>query len=202
MNPSDSVALIRRRFLHASWPFGMGLALVIGCRAEARQLSSEPCPRFGSGSEPVEVCFSPGGSCAERIISVLDGARKEVLVQAYSFTAERIADALIRASRRGVRVAVVLDRSNDRDEHSRERQVVTGGLEVWLDERHPIAHNKVIVADGETVVTGSYNFTHQAERGNAENLLVLHDRSLAAKYAANWEAHRSHSRRAPKLVDR
>ncbi len=66
-----------------------------------------------------------------------------------------------------------------------------------MDGEHAIAHNKVIVVDGETVVTGSYNFTQQAERRNAENLLVLHDAALAGKYGGNWEAHRQHSQRRP-----
>ncbi len=50
-----------------------------------------------------------------------------------------------------------------------------------------------MVIDGQTVITGSFNFTKAAEEGNAENLLVIRSPDLAAKYTANWKAHADHS---------
>lgn len=50
-----------------------------------------------------------------------------------------------------------------------------------------------MVIDGATLLTGSYNFTTAAEQHNAENLLVIHDAKLVAKYAENWKAHFAHS---------
>jgi phosphatidylserine/phosphatidylglycerophosphate/cardiolipin synthase-like enzyme len=47
---------------------------------------------------------------------------------------------------------------------------------------HDFMHNKVLVAD-DTVVTGSYNFSHSATE-NAENMLLIHDPELAGRYAA------------------
>ena len=58
---------------------------------------------------------------------------------------------------------------------------------------HAIAHNKVMVVDGATVVTGSFNFTKAAEERNAENLLVIKDKGLARLYMENWELHKGHS---------
>jgi phosphatidylserine/phosphatidylglycerophosphate/cardiolipin synthase-like enzyme len=52
-----------------------------------------------------------------------------------------------------------------------------------------------MVIDGLAVITGSFNFTTAAEQRNAENLLVIHDRALAARYTANWHAHAAHSAR-------
>ena len=54
---------------------------------------------------------------------------------------------------------------------------------------HAIAHNKVMIIDGETVVTGSFNFTKAAEENNAENLLVIHDKKLAERYTKNCHEH-------------
>jgi phosphatidylserine/phosphatidylglycerophosphate/cardiolipin synthase-like enzyme len=64
---------------------------------------------------------------------------------------------------------------------------------VLIDARHAISHNKVMVIDGETVLTGSFNFTKAAQEKNAENLLIINDPTLAAQYTQNWEAHRQHS---------
>jgi phosphatidylserine/phosphatidylglycerophosphate/cardiolipin synthase-like enzyme len=64
---------------------------------------------------------------------------------------------------------------------------------VSIDAKHKIAHNKVMIIDSETVITGSFNFTKLAEEGNAENLLVIRSKDLAAKYIDNWNKHAEHS---------
>ena len=75
----------------------------------------------------------------------------------------------------------------------RYRKLVNMGIPTWIDAQHAIAHNKVMVIDGATVITGSFNFTKAAEENNAENMLVIRDKALADKYAANWQAHVEHS---------
>ena len=142
---------------------------------------------------PAQVYFSPRGGCTEAIVAALGAARQTVLVQAYSFTSAPVAGALKAAHDRGVDVRVVLDRSQRSERYTGATYLQHAGIPVWIDSAHAIAHNKVMVIDGETVVTGSFNFTKAAEEHNAENLLVLRDRGLAARYAENWAAHRGHS---------
>jgi phosphatidylserine/phosphatidylglycerophosphate/cardiolipin synthase-like enzyme len=67
------------------------------------------------------------------------------------------------------------------------------GVPTMIDANHAIAHHKVIVIDGETVLTGSFNFAKAAQEKNAENLLIIRDPALAAQYTANWQAHAQHS---------
>ena len=50
-----------------------------------------------------------------------------------------------------------------------------------------------MIIDGETVITGSFNFTKAAEEKNAENLLVIQDKNLAERYTENWQEHAQHS---------
>jgi phosphatidylserine/phosphatidylglycerophosphate/cardiolipin synthase-like enzyme len=139
------------------------------------------------------VYFSPHGGCTEAVVEVLDAAKSEVLVQAYSFTSAPIAKALVNAHKRGVKVQVVLDKSQRTEKYSSATFLFNSGIRCFIDEEHAIAHNKVMILDSQTVITGSFNFTKAAEENNAENLLVIHDADVAAKYARNWEAHRRHS---------
>jgi phosphatidylserine/phosphatidylglycerophosphate/cardiolipin synthase-like enzyme len=67
------------------------------------------------------------------------------------------------------------------------------GIAPLLDAAHAIAHNKVMIIDNAAVITGSFNFSKAAEERNAENLLVVHSRELAAKYFKNWKDHQTHS---------
>lgn len=61
------------------------------------------------------------------------------------------------------------------------------GIPVGWITPHAIMHYKFIVVDGETVETASFNFTSSAESRNAENVLVLHDATVAAQYGQEWE---------------
>jgi len=67
------------------------------------------------------------------------------------------------------------------------------GIPVRIDPKHAIAHNKIMVIDGEIVLTGSFNFSKAAEESNAENLLVIRDKILAERFTKNWQEYDRHS---------
>jgi phosphatidylserine/phosphatidylglycerophosphate/cardiolipin synthase-like enzyme len=125
-----------------------------------------------------EVYFSPKGGCTDAIVRELDKASSSVLVQAYSFTSYKIAKVLLDAHKRGIKVEVILDKSQKTDQYSSTDFLANSGIPTKIDAAHPIAHNKVMIIDGETVITRSFNFTRAAEDNSAENLLVTHDREL------------------------
>jgi phosphatidylserine/phosphatidylglycerophosphate/cardiolipin synthase-like enzyme len=153
-----------------------------------------PLPSLAQEKPPtIEVYFSPHGGCTEAIIRELNKAKSSVLVQAYSFTSAPIAKALLNAHKRGVKVEVILDKSQRTEKYSSATFLFNVGIPVKIDAQHAIAHNKVMVIDGETVITEAFNFTKAAEENNAENLLVIHDRKLAEQYTKNWREHDRHS---------
>jgi len=140
-----------------------------------------------------EVYFSPHGGATDAIVRELNKAKSTILIQAYSFTSAPIAKALLNAHKRGVKVEVILDKSQKIQKYSSATFLYNQGIPVKIDAKHAIAHNKVMIIDGETVITGSFNFTKAAEEKNAENLLVIRDRKLAERYIKNWQEHDRHS---------
>ncbi len=138
--------------------------------------------------------FTPPADVAAAVIEVIDQSKTEVLVQAYGFTHNGIAQALLRAHARGVMVKVLLDAKTDTSNRYVTDLLQAQQIPLKLDASHAIAHNKVIVVDGELVITGSFNFTNSAQTRNAENLLVLKSTGLADSYKANWQTHWNHSR--------
>jgi phosphatidylserine/phosphatidylglycerophosphate/cardiolipin synthase-like enzyme len=151
------------------------------------------CVPSGSTPQGVQVFFSPHGGATEAVVGALDHATNSVLVQAYSFTSAPIAKALVDASRRGVKVAVILDDSQRTEKYSEADFLNHSGISPFIDAQHSISHNKVMIIDDYLVLTGSFNFTKAAEEKNAENLLLINDPALAAKYTSNWQAHEKHS---------
>lgn len=152
-----------------------------------------PAPQGTKPLESWQVYFSPNGGAADAVVNAIRGAQDTILVQAYSFTSAPIAAALRDAHRRGVRVRAILDDSNESSKYSAADFLVRAGISTWLDSKHAIAHNKVMIIDGHTVITGSFNFTKAAEERNAENLLIIRDTELAERYTENWKAHQEHS---------
>lgn len=141
----------------------------------------------------ITVYFSPHGGCTEAVIDQIKMATKTLDMQAYSFTSLEIAKALDESQGRGVKVRVILDRKASKNQPRAPKYLVDHKVPTWTDGKHPIAHCKVIIIDGETVITGSFNFTKQAEC-NDENLLVITGKpKLAASYEEHFEEHFKHS---------
>ena len=142
---------------------------------------------------PVSLYFSPKGGAQQAIVDAIGQAKETVHVQAFSFTSAPIAKALVDSAKRGVKVEAILDKSQRKATYTGATFLKNEGIPVYIDAAHAIAHNKVIVIDGQTVVTGSFNFTKAAEERNAENLLIIKDKGLARLYMENWERHQDHS---------
>ena len=140
--------------------------------------------------------FSPNygkGDCTAEIVKQIDAATNAVLVQAYNFTSPPIGAALAKAERAGVKVQVIVDKVSASQKNEQVSVCRAAGIPVKVDRKHKIQHNKVMIIDGHIVITGSFNFSTNAENGNAENLVVIEDKGIAKQYTENWETHDGHS---------
>ena len=100
-----------------------------------------PGSQSWAGSQPkIEVFFSPQGGCTEAVVRALEHATNNILVQAYSFTSAPIAKALVDAHRRGVKIQVILDKSQRTEKYSEADFTVHAGIPTFIDARHQIAH--------------------------------------------------------------
>lgn len=153
-------------------------------------------------SGPAEVAFSPRGGAQELVVRVIDSARSQVCMLAYSFTSAPVTQALLRAERRGVSVALVVDaRNNLSEERSGKARaalsaLAVAGVDVRTVSSFAIHHDKVIVVDGKTVQTGSFNYSAAAESANSENVLVLWDSPrLAEAYLDHFQRNQQRATR-------
>jgi len=143
----------------------------------------------------VQVAFTPWDNAEGMILEGIHRARRQILVQAYSFTSRALAQALIAAKRRGVDVRVLADREQTfSGEASRIPDLAQADVPVALEVRYQSAHNKIMILDAGTpdaaLISGSYNWTYAAQFKNAENVLLLRGNpELVAAYAANWSRH-------------
>jgi phosphatidylserine/phosphatidylglycerophosphate/cardiolipin synthase-like enzyme len=187
------VELIRVHARGVLWFVAAALLAAVAACSGPPSAATETSPSAKPASPALEVCFTPPPGCTNVVVKALGAAQTSVLVQAYTFTSASIAKALLDANHRGVKVEVILDKSQRSAQYSSADFLARADIPVKIDAAHAIAHNKVMIIDGVTVLTGSFNFTRAADQKNAENLLVIHDAALADRYAKNWHTHAQHS---------
>jgi phosphatidylserine/phosphatidylglycerophosphate/cardiolipin synthase-like enzyme len=170
---------------------GVAAALLFAALSASRTSSAR-------AADGITLCFTPeyqgGPRCTDLILGAINSAHKTILVQAYFLTTRSITRALVSAYRRGVAVQVILDRRNAlRIGYPEATYLARSGIIPLLDGVHKNAHNKIMIIDSQTVITGSFNFTYSAERYDAENLLLITDPTLARAYIENFALHVKHS---------
>jgi phosphatidylserine/phosphatidylglycerophosphate/cardiolipin synthase-like enzyme len=118
-------------------------------------LADTPYPDVLNGSTAVEVMFSPDDGVAGRLIQLIRQAQHEVVLVAYAFTSQDLAQALEGAAAGGIRVRGVLEALQAVDPASVYSKLRQAGIEVLLDGNPANMHHKFMVIDGEIAISGS-----------------------------------------------
>ena len=159
---------------------------------------------------PAEVWFSPNGGAEAALVQLIDGARTRIDAAVYTFTNRALAQAVVRAHKRGVKIRLILD-GNDESDYSKGYYLRQRGIDVRYARglvkqyrsrkkqsqksrkgrhrmrKYGLMHHKFAVVDGKSVSTGSFNWTASAERFNYENMLILKSPALARRYTRTFE---------------
>lgn len=137
-----------------------------------------------------EVGFSPKRNALEVVMSFILSAENELLVAAYSFTSKEIAFAMVEAKKRGVDVRVVVDNEQNSDDQGGYKAVdflSSQGIPVFRCANYACMHHKFMVADGQHVQLGSFNYTSSANVRNAETAIAFRNAGdLASVYRTEW----------------
>lgn len=146
-------------------------------------LAITPHPQIQVEDTLVEVYFSPDDSVQSRLLELLETASKSIYFLAYSFTADELGEAVRSRATAGVKVAGVVDEGQGISNTGSEFDAfLQAGLDVRLDGLDGLMHHKVIIIDEQIIVTGSYNFSRNAEETNDENVLIIHDPATASSF--------------------
>lgn len=137
---------------------------------------------FSLGTTPTT---DPKFDCANAVINLFSQVKKTVHIAIYSLTNQDIANAIILAHNRGVGISIVTDATESKNsaQASVLKKLTQAGILVKIATRQKaLMHNKVGIFDGQTVATGSFNWTSNAEYRNDENLIIIDGQDVAADY--------------------
>ena len=136
------------------------------------------------------ICFSPQEDCGKMVIEQIKCAVNTIDIAAYSITDSEIIAALNDAKENGVEIRLLLDKVQAAGRKSISRT----WKDCCIDIRSGLMHDKIMIIDGNVLITGSYNFTNNARKSNDENLLVIFDGNIIKKYENQfeilWERHK------------
>lgn len=150
--------------------------------------ATTPNSQFVLDGTVIENYFGSEDGVAAHVIDAIGAAQQSIDFMAFTFTHAGIAQAILDRAKAGVKVRGVFESQQVEgccpDVY---HELDNARLDVLLDGNRYKLHHKVIVLDGQTVITGSYNFTHAAETSNDENVLIIHNADIAAQYEAEFE---------------
>ncbi len=136
--------------------------------------------------ENTKIFFCPEDQCEERNIYAINNAEHSIDVAIYSFTSEKIAKALIDAQKRGVECRIVIDYLQSKSKYSMKDTLEKAGLKVRVSSPDKVMHNKFAVIDDYISITGSFNWTKNANTKNDENLVFIFDKENAELFKAEF----------------
>ncbi len=134
--------------------------------------------------------FAPGadshtGGPDGAIITAIDGARQTIDIAIYNFNLENVAQALLNAKDRGVRVRMVME--SDALDGAVPQELSDRGIPIIGDRRQALMHNKFMVIDGIQLWTGSLNFTTTGTYNDYNQMVRVSDAKLAQDYTTEFE---------------
>lgn len=139
------------------------------------------------GSVDVSVRFSPEDKAMSRIIQLVEGAEKSVRIMAFSFTHDGLAQALLARAKAGVDCAAIFEKRGSETKSSELKALLAAGIPARQDGNPSTFHHKVIVVDGRWTMTGSLNFSANADETNNEDSLVIDSPEIASLYLAEFD---------------
>lgn len=137
---------------------------------------------------PIQVVFTSEDPAIElAIIPVVNSATKSIRFLAFSFTDYPLADAMIQRSKNGVDVAGVFEKVGSDTDAAELKTLLCAEVPVRQDGNGSFMHSKVIIVDERYVITGSLNFSTNAEESNDENVIIIDNPDIAKLYMKDFD---------------
>ncbi|GAB4500187.1 MAG: phospholipase D-like domain-containing protein [Anaerolineales bacterium] len=146
---------------------------------------------------PLQVLFTPEDNAMSKVVAVVNDAQFRIRFLAFSFTHDALAQVMIEKARAGVDVGGVFETFGSNNPSSKLGRLWCAGLSVRQDGNSSFLHHKAIIVDDSIVITGSMNFSSNADETNEENVIILDNPEIAALYLQEYERNWSVAQSVP-----
>lgn len=153
--------------------------------------SDTPYPVFTVDGVTIENYFASEDHVMDKVVAAVSKAQTSIHFMVYSFTDDALGQEMLSKAANGVQVEGIFETVGANTQYSECNPLLQDGLDIRLDGNPATFHHKVIIIDGNTVILGSFNFSSSADTQNDENLLIVHDSSLAQAYEEQYQLMKS-----------
>jgi phosphatidylserine/phosphatidylglycerophosphate/cardiolipin synthase-like enzyme len=136
---------------------------------------------------PIQVLFAPEDEVASHLVPLIEQAQKSIRFMAFSFTHQELGDTVLARARAGLDVRGIFETRGSETEYSQLPVLYCAHVPVRQDGNPATFHHKVFVIDDKIVITGSFNFTGNADQSNDENAIIVTNSQIAAQYLQEFE---------------
>jgi phosphatidylserine/phosphatidylglycerophosphate/cardiolipin synthase-like enzyme len=136
---------------------------------------------------PVQILFAAEDEVASRLVPLIENAQSSIRFMAFSFTHDDIGAAVLARAEAGMDVKGIFETRGSETEYSEMPALYCAGVPVRQDGNPGTFHHKVFVIDDQMVVTGSLNFSNNANESNDENVVVVTNGDIAVQYLQEFE---------------
>jgi phosphatidylserine/phosphatidylglycerophosphate/cardiolipin synthase-like enzyme len=136
---------------------------------------------------PIQVLFAPEDKVASHLVPLIEQAQKSIRFMAFSFTHPGLGDAVLARAKAGVDVRGIFETRGSETKYSELPALYCAHVPVRQDGNPATFHHKVFVIDDKMVITGSFNFTDNADQSNDENVIIVTHSGIAAQYLQEFE---------------
>jgi len=133
------------------------------------------------------VRFAAEDDVGSLLAELLGRAQSEIRFMAFSFTDDDMGGSILQQARDGVSVAGIFEQRGSLTEYSEFPQLYCNGVSVRLDGNPRTMHHKVLIVDRQIVVTGSFNFSSNADNSNDENVIMIDNSQIAGEYLKEFD---------------
>jgi phosphatidylserine/phosphatidylglycerophosphate/cardiolipin synthase-like enzyme len=145
-----------------------------------------------AADEEIQASYSPKAGCARLLDRELSKARQSILIQVPSPVPRLVSDALSKARRRGVKVEIMMNQSQQRVQRGSRDLKALASARIPADNLPSVLIDKTVVVDDTTVIMGSFDYSKAAHELNRDDLVVVRDKDLAAAFIKFWQEHEAH----------
>lgn len=145
-----------------------------------------PYPVIQFGNTTIRTFFSPRGDGQAALLNTLAQARKRISFMTFSFTDKDLGALMVQKRQAGVRVEGVFDQCLGYGKFSQYHNLHANKIYTRMDGNQALLHHKVLIAD-DTVVTGSFNFSANADKSNNENMLIIQNSYVSSMFRQEYE---------------
>jgi len=115
----------------------------------------------------------------DKIIDLIDNSKKSIKIAMYNFSYKKFAKKLAKASKNGIKITVILDKSKVKKDDEMYNYLKKNGIEVIVPKVK--MHTKLALFDSKNLVLGSSNWTKESFKKNYEIIFFTKDKKVIKK---------------------